>query len=155
MPLGVRKLSSSSGCMAAWYASQPTRLNPFPPQHLRPWGRYSGVTSIWDSPEFRFIGLPCSSVASLFAHLASSVLDFPPLPLSGSLRHHKGLIPHRLLCSSSIRKCNSLQTAISRLLDTPEHKSQFHADYPTYILRLVVLYRSVPSIPRKTTFWDM
>ena len=30
------------------------------------------------------------------------------------------------------------QTAISRLFDTPEHKSQFHADYTTYILRLVV-----------------
>ena len=109
---------------------------------------------MWDLPEFSYIvGLPCSSVASLLARLTSSFLASAS-SVPGPLRHHKDIILHRG-CQSSIRSCYSLQSAISRLSDTPEHKSQFHADYPTYILRLVVLYRSVPSIPRKTTFWDM
>ena len=109
---------------------------------------------MWDSPEFSYIvGLPCSSVASLLARFASAFLASSS-SVPGPLRHHRDPIPHRG-SQSSIRTCVSLQTAISRLSDTPEHKSQFHADYPTYILRLVVLYRSVPSIPRKTTFLDM
>ena len=40
-----------------------------------------GVTFIWDSPEFSYIGgLPCSSVASLLARLASSVLPSSSAP---------------------------------------------------------------------------
>ena len=138
----------------------------------RPWGRYSGVTRMGNVPSVWCIGLTRDETPSPVAFFLD--LLRPPTPRRGSCASsHRVPLLFSLPSNSTRRPLSQTalvspprdrhdrpvpkgqsgsaivsQRGIPRLFDTPDHKSPNHAEYPTYIRRLVVLYRSVPSIPR-------